>query len=96
MGYTRSEQETSIVWDEDQKKARVYTASPVTMRKLDKLTEQCPEAYRRTWVEGPGTAARYEVDAKYIRFGKPASEARKAAGRQAAARMRSVPRKDRL
>ena len=32
MAYTRMEQETSIVWDEDEKVARIYTASPVSMR----------------------------------------------------------------
>ena len=39
MAYTRMEQETSIVWDEEEKVARIYTASPVSMRKLDRLCE---------------------------------------------------------
>ena len=39
MAYMRSEQETSIVWDEEEKVARIWTASPVSMRKLDRLCE---------------------------------------------------------
>lgn len=75
MNYTKVEQETSIVWDEEQKVARIYTASPATMRKLDKLCETCPDEYIRTWTEtdknGRVTAAKYEVAAKFIRFAKP-------------------------
>lgn len=74
MGYSRAEQETSIVWDEDEKVAHIYTASPVTIRKLNKLCEQCGE-YSRVWMEtdkdGRITAAKFNVPAKLIRFGKP-------------------------
>jgi len=91
MTYSRAEQETSIVWDEEQKVTRIYTASPATMRKLDKLCEACPDEYGRTWTEtdksGKVTAAKYEVAAKFIKFAKPASEARKEAGRRAVAAM---------
>lgn len=92
MTYTRAEQETSIVWDEEMKVANIYTASPMSMRKLDKLCEACPDEYRQVWTEtdksGKVTAAKYEVAAKFIKFVKPASEARKEAGRRAAAAMR--------
>lgn len=92
MSYSKAEQETSIVWDEEQKVARIYTASPATMRKLDKLCEVCPDEYTRTWTETDKkdrvTAAKYEVAAKYVKFGKPASEARKEAGRRAMAARR--------
>ncbi len=75
MTYSRAEQETSIVWDEEQKVARIYTASPATMRKLDKLCEACPDEYTRTWTETDKkdrvTAAKYEVAAKFIKFAKP-------------------------
>jgi len=91
MTYTRAEQETSIVWDEEVKVANIYTASPISMRKLDKLCEACPDEYRQTWTEtdknGRVTAAKYEVAAKYVKFAKPASEARKEAGRRVAAAM---------
>lgn len=85
--YSRQEMETSIVWDDAQKTARVYTASPITMRKLEKLSAQFPDVYRRTWTEETGgkvTAAKYEVDARFIRFGKPATEAQIARGKMLA------------
>ena len=89
MAYSRMEQETSIVWDEEEKVARIYTASPVSMRKLDRLCEGFPEEYRRVWeekdAEGRVTAAKYETGCKRIRFAKPASEAQKANGRRIAA-----------
>jgi len=85
MAYTRAEQETSIVWDEEEKVARIYTASPVSMRRLDRLCEEYPEEYRRIWEEkdkeGRVTAAKYQTGAKRVRFSKPASEAMKAHGR---------------
>lgn len=87
MAYSRYEQETSIVWDEEEKIARIYTASPVTMRKLDKLCESFPDTYRRVWSQDDGLAAKYEVNRRYIRFGKPASEARKANARINAQKM---------
>ena len=94
--YSRQEMETSIVWDDAQKTARVYTASPVTMRKLEKLAAQFPDVYRRTWTEETGgkvTAAKYEVDARYVRFGKPASEAQIARGKMLTrAKINSAPR----
>lgn len=75
MNYTKVEQETTIVWDEEQKVARIYTASPITLRKLNKLYEACPDEYRQTWTEtdknGKVTAAKYEVAAKYVKFAKP-------------------------
>lgn len=85
MAYTRMEQETSIVWDEGEKVARIYTASPVSMRKLDRLCEQYPAEYRKVWEEkdrdGRVTAAKYQTGCKRVRFSKPASEAMKAHGR---------------
>lgn len=85
MAYMRCEQETSIVWDEEEKVARIYTCSPVSMRKLDRLCEQYPEEYVKVWEEtdadGRVTAARYQTECKMVRFKKPASEAMKARGR---------------
>lgn len=92
--YTRVEMETSITWDDEEKLARVYTASPITMRKLDKLCEQCAE-YRRTWTEtdseGRITAAKYEVAAKLVRFGKPVvmSDEQREAARERMSRYRA-------
>ena len=84
MNYSRSEQETSIVWDEEGKVARIYTSSPVTMRKLDKLCAAHPGEYKRLWEEKTGeriTAAKYTVPSKRIRFGKPISEERREVAR---------------
>lgn len=89
MGYSRMEQETSIVWDEEEKVARIYTASPVSMRKLDKLCEDYPAEYQRVWEEtdadGRVTAARYQTGCKRVKFARPASEARREQGRRIAA-----------
>lgn len=89
MAYSRMEQETSIVWDEDEKVARIYTTSSVSMRKLDKLCEQYPAEYQKIWeekdAEGKVTAARYQTGCKRVRFVKPASEARIEQGRRIAA-----------
>ena len=87
MNYSKAEQETSVVWDEDEKVAHIYTASTVTMRKLDKLCTAHPSKYKRTWTEKVGeriTAAKYTVPSKFIRFGNPASEAKREAARKAA------------
>ena len=89
MGYSRMEQETSIVWDEEEKVAHIYTASPVSMRRLDKLCEDYPAEYQRVWVEtdqdGRVIAARYQTGCKRVKFGRPASEARREHGRRIAA-----------
>ena len=93
MNYSRSEQETSIVWDEEEKVAHIYTASPVTMRKLDKLCSAHPEEYKRVWVEQTGeriTAAKYTALSKLIRFRKPTSEAVREAARKAAKNSPSI------
>lgn len=85
MAYTRQEQETSIVWDEEEKVARIYTCSPVSMRKLDKLCQDYPAEYVKVWeekeAEGRVTAARYQTGCKRVKFARPASEAMKAHGR---------------
>lgn len=93
MNYSRAEQETSIVWDEEEKVAHIYTASPVTMRKLDKLCSAHPEEYKRVWVEQTGeriTAAKYTAHSKLIRFRKPTSEAVREAARKAAKNSPSI------
>ena len=89
MAYMRCEQETSIVWDEEEKVARIYTASPVSMRKLDRLCADYPREYRKVWEEkdadGRVTAARYQTGCKRVKLVKPASEARVEQGRRIAA-----------
>lgn len=79
---TRSEQETVIVWDAEFRTATIDTADPVTIRKLDKLVAEYPEEYRLVLEDTLYGAKRYEVPARYIRFGKPASEAQREASRR--------------
>ena len=87
MGYRLYEQETSIMWDEEEKIARIYTASPAMIRKFDNLSANYPDAYKCVWEQDDGLAKKYEVSKRFIRFGKPASEAKKEAGRKIAAMM---------
>ena len=44
---TRYEQETQIYFNEEEQDAEVYTASPVTYRKLMKLCQERPDGWRR-------------------------------------------------
>ena len=70
MQYSRQEQETSIVWDEQERIAHIYSSSPISIRKLDKLCAECPDTYSCIWSDG--TAKKYTVSPKLIRFAKPA------------------------
>ena len=92
MSYMRTEQETSIVWDDEEKVARIYTSSTVSLRKLERLCAQFPAEYQRVWEErdtdGALTAAKYQTGCKMVKFGKPASEAKKEQGRRIAAMAR--------
>lgn len=76
------EQETTIVWDEEEQIAHIYAASPVTLRKLDKLVAEFPDVYKCVWVDKDESAKKYEVTKRLIRFGKPASEAVREAARE--------------
>lgn len=79
---TNQERETHIMWNAADKTAIIDTADPAVIRKLDKLVEAHPGAYRCTRVDDLYQAKKYTVDAQYIRFGKPATEAKRAAGRK--------------
>lgn len=95
MGYSRMEQETSIVWDEEEKVARIYTASPVSIRKLDRLCEAFPGEYCKVCEEKDGegriTAAKYQTGCKQVRFAKPRtmSDEQREAARERLSRYRS-------
>ena len=94
ISYSRAEQETVITWNEDDKAVEIYTASPVSMRKLDKLSEEHPDVYKRIWTEtsddGRITAAKYMTVSKYIKFRAPVSEARMGSIRKAVAKAREA------
>jgi hypothetical protein len=79
VGYTRIEQETTINYNAEEKAAEIYTADPSIMRKLKKLSEQFPDVY--VCKESKEFQAKYIVPKRLIRFGKPASEARREAAR---------------
>lgn len=48
---TRYEQETQIYFNEEEQDAEVYTASPVTYRRLMKLCQERPDDYQLTKVD---------------------------------------------
>lgn len=79
---TNEERETHITWNAASRRATIDTADPVVIRKLDKLAQEHPEAYRVTRTDEAYGAKWYEVDKHYIRFGKPASKARRDANRR--------------
>ena len=85
---SRAEQETIIRFDAEEQIAHIDTANPATIRKLDKLAGQFPDAYKCVRVDGEYPAKRYTVPASFIRFRKPASEAQRAAGRERAEALR--------
>lgn len=72
-----------------------YTSDRVYMRKLDKLHQEFPDVYRLVWTDsqimgdGAPMGKRYQFPRRYLRFGKPASEAQQAARRANAVKMRS-------
>lgn len=78
---TREEQETICLTDAARDTFEVGTLDPVYIRKLDKLCEQYPEHYRRTADNQRGEHI-YIMPKKLLRFGKPASEARREANRR--------------
>ncbi len=81
---TKAEQETIIRWDAEERIAHIDTAYAPMIVKLDKLVEAYPETYKCVYVDYLYKAKKYEVPASFIRFGKPASEAQKAASRERA------------
>lgn len=78
---TKAEQETIIRWDAEERTAHIDTAYPPMIAKLDKLVTAYPDTYKCVFVDKLYHAKKYEVPAAFIRFGKPASEAQKAAAR---------------
>ena len=78
----KTEQETQIWWDAEEKTAHIFSANPTVIRKLDKLSQDFPEAYKCIWVDGKFAGKKYEFDSRYIRFRKPASQRQKKAAQQ--------------
>lgn len=80
--YIKEEQETSIVWDDQEKVAKIYSSSTTSIKRLDKLVASHPDIYKCTWSDQDGTAKKYEVDRKFIKFRRPATEAQLRAARE--------------
>lgn len=80
------EQEVTITWVRGDEHALVYASDTRMIEKLAVLHSKYPQDYilRDIFPEG----VRYKVPVKFIKFGKPASEAMKAKGRELAARNR--------
>ena len=81
MNLTREEQETTINFDAASQTASVYTCHPGTIKKMEKLSNEFPEVYKRVKVDRWG-GYWYEMPVRLLRFGKPASEAQREASRQ--------------
>lgn len=79
---TKDEQETVIGWSAADSTATIDTADPAMIRRLDRLVEEYPEVYACTRVDHVCGDKRYTVPARFIKFGKPASAARREAARR--------------
>ena len=86
----KAEQETIIRWDAEEGIAHIDSAYAPMIAKLDKLVEAYPNTYKCVFVDERYYAKKYKVPASFVKFGKPASEAKKAASRE---RAKVLPRK---
>jgi hypothetical protein len=77
MGLTRAEQETIIRWDEEAKIVHIWSASPVTWRKVARLGLK---AVKETTMAGEPSGKWYTVPFARFRWGLK-SEARSAASK---------------
>ena len=66
MGLTRAEQETILRWDEDEKIVYVYSASPVTWRKMARLGVH---PTKQTTFQGNPSGKFYRVPFSGFRWG---------------------------
>lgn len=79
---SNAEREVIIRWNVLDKVAMIFADDPVVIRKLDKLCAECPDTYRCTHEGDDYGGRRYEVAAKYVRFGRPPTEAQREWGRK--------------
>jgi DNA modification methylase len=88
MKFALDEMETAIIMNCADKEATVViTGDKVRLRKFEQLAEKYPETYKLLSEEKDGTEVyyrKYSVPRKYIRFGKPPSEAKIALGKRLA------------
>ena len=97
MNIPRIERETTIIFNEEESVASIWTCSPVMMRKLDKLCKDAPETYKCVLVDDKTPAKRYEMPKRYISFRKPVervlTDEQKAALSERAKAMRMAAKK---
>lgn len=71
---SRTEQETVIVYNAEERRASITTYDPVMMRKLDKLVDRAPAVYKNLDVlsDNGGVYGKvYETDKKLLSFRTP-------------------------
>jgi len=89
MNLHLEEQEIGIAINAADSEAFVtITGYPMYLRKFEQLAAKYPEAYKLTGEEkdenGVVYCRKYLVQKRYIRFGKPASEAKRESGKRLA------------
>ena len=72
MTVSRYEQETSILYNQEETTATVYTHHPALIRKLDKGCEQFPEQYKFISENAVGGRT-YIMPKKCVRVGLPST-----------------------
>lgn len=83
---TNEERETMLLTNAATDRFEISTADPVYIRRLEKLADAFPDTYQRGKVTKWGERS-YTMPKRLLRFGRPASEARKEANRRNAERL---------
>ena len=89
---SREEREVTINWDMKDRIARIDSANPTVIKKLDKLCAACPDTYSCVREDKDFGAKEYIVPAKYISFRKPRKVHPNAFGRAGESRIDSEVR----
>lgn len=69
--HTLEEMETTIIWNAKDKTAKIWTADPFVMRRLNKKVSEHPDQYKCVLDDQKWGAKRYEVPKKLVRFSVP-------------------------
>lgn len=86
---TNEERETQLLTNAAADRFKISTADPVYIRKLEKLADEFPDVYIRGEVTAWGEHS-YTMPKRLLRFGKPASEAKKEQARRMIEKLRTV------
>ncbi len=77
VALTKYEQEVHLSFNMEDEMATLYTSSTTWLRKMDKLVENHPDAYKCvdvSTVDGDVVGKTYTFPIKYFRLGKPRAE----------------------